>query len=59
MGIALFDAVGQQVQTILSQQRLEAGEQRFTAQVAALPQGMYSVVMNVDGKILGKRVVKL
>jgi len=57
--IALFDAMSRQVQTILPNQRLEAGEQQLRVSVAALPQGVYSVVLNVDGKMLGRRVVKL
>ncbi|MCC6724270.1 MAG: hypothetical protein IT258_07130, partial [Saprospiraceae bacterium] len=59
VSIALFDAMGRQIQTILPNQRLEAGEQRFKIASESWPSGVFSVVINVDGQPLAHRVLKL
>ncbi len=59
MGISIADGLGNQLQSFLPYGKQEAGRKSLQLNMAEMPAGVYFVVVNLDGKMLGRRVVKL
>ncbi|MCF8245316.1 MAG: PQQ-dependent sugar dehydrogenase [Saprospiraceae bacterium] len=58
LGIGLFDGMGRQVVSVLPYGQMGAGEMTVQASTTALPPGVYFVVVNLDGKMAVRKVVK-
>lgn len=59
LGIRLLDNTGRQVMDLLPFGQLATGEKTVQASTEALPPGVYFVVVNVDGKMAARKVVKI
>lgn len=57
IGIALFDGMGRQVSTLQPYGQMGAGETNVQASMAALPPGVYFVVVNMEGEMVARKVV--
>jgi hypothetical protein len=57
--IQLMDAQGRQVMDLLPFGQLTSGKKTVQVSTAALPPGVYFVVVNVNGKMAARKVVKL
>lgn len=59
IGIAIFDGTGRQLSTLLPYGQNRAGTLTVEASTAALPPGTYFVLINVEGEMVAKKLVKL
>ncbi|MDZ4758503.1 MAG: T9SS type A sorting domain-containing protein [Bacteroidota bacterium] len=59
VSIVVFNTLGQKIITVLNGEELSTGNHSFNLDLTSLPSGMYNVLININDKIVSKKIIHL